>query len=919
MAFPATILGLRTELLINGTWTDISKFVNQGTGGFVVITRGHPDESTTTTASATGLTLVNEDFRFSARYPLGPYYPFLGRNVPLRLSVPDAGTYLRLEGDQASSASTPDSVALSVTGSVDVRVDLQLSGWEPGVIAAKWDPTTGSTNRSWILTLNADGTVTFAWSTTGSDLLGAVSTAPLPLGRSMIRATMNATNGTVQFFTAATMAGSETGLGAAVTGAGATSIHDSTAHVTVGNYDTAFASAAGINGQVYEFQYYNGIGGTKVADPVFTAQAAGAATFADAQSNTWTMNGTGELSNRNYRLHTEATSWPQFWASLGKDITVQLSANGILRRVSQGDTPVLSAMTRAFERISGTLAPVAYWPMEDGAAATSLASGIGGPPMAITGSPDLASDSSFACSAPLPVMNGATFSGAVPKYASNGSIIVRFLLNVQAAPGDGARIMRVVTNGTCQLFSCYYGTGGKLGLAGYASDGSNVFDTGELAFGVLAEPCWVSMELQPGGGSTVDYDIVTLVPGATSGLGFSGSFTGTIGNAAAVQPAPTQALGQVTIGQVSVQSAWESLFALSGPLMAWQGETAASRFIRLCSEESVPSRCYGAPADSMAMGAQTLQTFEQLLQECVDADRGLMYEPFESLALAYRTRASMLNQVPKLTIAYGQLANELRPTEDDQAIANDVTVTQAGDGSSARQFAAPGQPIDGGPLSVLPPAAGVGTYDGTAPTVNLASDAELGDRAGWELWLGTVDEPRYPAMIIDLATFDTGVLALFYAVLAVRPGDRILVTSPPAWLPPGPIDQLAGGFAENLYDKVCNLAFACIPAAPWNVSYADAADYGWADTDGSVLHAGATTTTTTITVDPVSAAFPLWTTSGAEMPFDVMCGGEQMTVTAIASTTAPQTLTVTRSVNGIVKAHLAGDDIRLAHTPTASL
>jgi hypothetical protein len=57
---------------------------------------------------------------------------------------------------------------------------------------------------------------------------------------------------------------------------------------------------------------------------------------------------------------------------------------------------------------------------------------------------------------------------------------------------------------------------------------------------------------------------------------------------------------------------------------------------------------------------------------------------------------------------------------------------------------------------------------------------------------------------------------------------------------------------------------------------------------------------------------PLWTTDAAEMPFDVDIGGERVTVTNIgAPSGSDQAVTVSRSVNGVVKAHDAGTPVRL--------
>ncbi|MGW4030740.1 hypothetical protein ACWEFL_15710 [Streptomyces sp. NPDC004838] len=49
-----------------------------------------------------------------------------------------------------------------------------------------------------------------------------------------------------------------------------------------------------------------------------------------------------------------------------------------------------------------------------------------------------------------------------------------------------------------------------------------------------------------------------------------------------------------------------------------------------------------------------------------------------------------------------------------------------------------------------------------------------------------------------------------------------------------------------------------------------------------------------------------------EVPFDVICGDERVTVTAITGAASPQTFTVVRAVNGVVQAHAAAADVRLA-------
>lgn len=62
---------------------------------------------------------------------------------------------------------------------------------------------------------------------------------------------------------------------------------------------------------------------------------------------------------------------------------------------------------------------------------------------------------------------------------------------------------------------------------------------------------------------------------------------------------------------------------------------------------------------------------------------------------------------------------------------------------------------------------------------------------------------------------------------------------------------------------------------------------------------------------------PLWTTT--DEPVSLVIGGEEVTATTITGSTSPQTMTVTRSVNGISKAHPAGAEIRLKTPATLAL
>jgi hypothetical protein len=398
--------------------------------------------------------------------------------------------------------------------------------------------------------------------------------------------------------------------------------------------------------------------------------------------------------------------------------------------------------------------------------------------------------------------------------------------------------------------------------------------------------------------------MVTLAPGAAAGNATSATVAGTVGNSYQAVIAPGGGMSGTVAGHVSVQPAWDSLFNLGAPLNAWIGEHAGVRFARLCAEEGIASRIYGAPGDTVLMGAQTPMAVAPLLQECEDADKGLIFEPRQAYALGYRTRPSMFNQAAAVTLSYSaaQLDEPLEPTDDDRLIANDVTTSRSSGGSSARQSLATGA------LSTQAPPLGVGPYPQT-PTVNVASDAQLADAAGWLVWLGTVDDLRYPALSANLAS--SKIVGVYNQLQDADIGDRVAVTGTPAWLPPDGISQIIQGQTETCGD-VFTEQWNCAPEAPYRVGVLDDPVLGRGDSDGSTLHTGISATATSMQVDTTDPTTPLWTIDPTQFPLDVVMGGERITVGLITGASSPQTFSsLTRSVNGVAKAQSAGADVRL--------
>jgi hypothetical protein len=916
--FPQGPLDVAVELDLAGVWTDITTYVLQreGTSPPIQIQKGRPDETSQATPSSATMQWNNRDGRFSPRNPTGPYYGQLGRNTPLRISVPDSGTYLRFADDDQSYVSCPDSTALQLTADFDCRLDMWLDNYQACTLCGKWGTSTA--HQAWCLALNGDGTLSLYWND-GSGVNSVQSTQPLPyLGRVALRAWFDASASQVVFYTAPTMSGTFTQLGSAVAVTADDYAQGASGQVVQVGYVDGFAGqgivSSGCLGKVLEFSLYNA-SGTLVADPQFSAQTAGGSSFADTPGNTWTLEGTSSLSARSFRAHLECSSLPQLWDVTGTDVWTPVTASGVLRRLQQGNAPLPSPMKRGMLSLDATSDFLVYWPAEDPQGSTSIASGLpGGAPMRLGGSPSFqgqsgspSADSVFACSAELVQVESSTWYGPVAPYTPGSEIGGGCLLAIPSGGlPDGSSLLSLNMSPGYLTVKYAAADGGTLegDVAGLASI------TGPT--GINGAALWVAIS------STSAEATLTVLPlGDTMQTTYT---TGTGINNRVINVTVNDggaALSSTEEGHIWLSLTPPSLQDNAALLNAWSGETAAARVARLCSENGLSARIYGFPDNSMTMGDQTIDTLSNLLQYAETSDRGILYEPAECLGVGYRTLAALENQSPAVTLSYtaavlgGDGSQGLQPTDDDQYTINDATVSRNNGSSYQVQ-------VTSGPMSISPPPNGVGDY-ATQVTSYNAYDTQLPHLAGWITWIGTANQERYPVIPFNLSR--PQLASLVYDLQNVRPGDYVQITNPPAWLPPGTIDQLAYGAAEKLGGYFWNLAWNAVPEDPYAVAVAGtgATDSAHADTDGSELEDDVSSGATTLSVATTGPSGVLWTTNSADFPFDIMIGGEQITVTDITGASSPQPFTVVRSVNGVVKAQSAGAAVNVYPTPVLAL
>lgn len=591
------------------------------------------------------------------------------------------------------------------------------------------------------------------------------------------------------------------------------------------------------------------------------------------------------------RATTPVPEWSPRWNRTGSYPTTPIQGAGTLRRLSQGQSALRSPMYR------GLLAqkPAGFWPLEDGTDATQASSALSG------GVPARINDVTFAAAGPPGAESAITtntFTSVIQGSTSLGSDTVDgyaclVLVKFGALPGSSAPIIQWQATGTVVNW-IVTGDSTSFAITGTDNSGSTVVSSGGVLYG-LDPTKWWAMQLETNvSGGTVNWALDITQVGSGSFGAVVGSYSGTAKKAIGFKAGG--------MANISYSMSWlgdNDLSFVSGSFVAlasgFAGETAGARVQRLAAEEGVPMVVMGDPSITAQMGVQAAATFIDLIRECEDAEQALVIERGAGLGfLTYDWRTNVPVQMA-LDFNAGHVADPPEPTDDDLNLINVVKLTRKGGSEVTAQNAA----------SV----ALSGAYI-DEKTVNVYLDSQLPDQAGWRLHMGTLDELRWPRITLQLHANPS----LIPTWCAMRIGSRITVANPPAAVAGGSLDLIVEGYNETISLFAWDVEINCSPAAPWDVGVYDASTTRY-DSANTTLASGISSGATSV---PITTAFSYpadtWSTTG--VPYTWVLAGEQMTVTAMTAPvgTGPwtQTATVTRAVNGIVKAHSTGETVILA-------
>lgn len=224
---------------------------------------------------------------------------------------------------------------------------------------------------------------------------------------------------------------------------------------------------------------------------------------------------------------------------------------------------------------------------------------------------------------------------------------------------------------------------------------------------------------------------------------------------------------------------------------------------------------------SPRMGVQTRKKLHEFLEEVRDLEQGIMRESRILWGLGLKTRISLINQSPAVTLDYSQGMvggpnNILAPIVDTQNVKNDVTVRRR-KGSQVRVT------LDSGTMSTQEPPLGTGRHRHHIQ-VAAEADQQIAALATHLLNLGTVTDERYPEIFVELGRCGIPghpLAPLMSAVAQVEMGSFVKITNLAAWYPSTTAQQMVIGYTETLNTFLWNIAWSCWPISPWNITIAN--------------------------------------------------------------------------------------------------
>lgn len=620
--------------------------------------------------------------------------------------------------------------------------------------------------------------------------------------------------------------------------------------------------------------------------------------------------------NGAYEMMTQyVNEWPVRFDKTLTNHYVPIKTGGVLRRLNQGTGTAYNAIRRA---ILGDANLIQYFPSEESASATSLSSAVNDTRGYMVGGFVAGSSTTTGTvSDPLPLTN---FSAVVSNYMGGHSPVsttnawtTGALWYLTAAPGSLFHYVATV-NGTIRFVAVNWDGSANLTLTLQDSSHATIATTSVAISSSQIQNAWIHLWISCEQiGTSVRYAIGYERTDPTTGVVTRAASSGTTAAQTCTFLRGANcydgqiASGTAAIGHMYVldRAQLSSTTFLDGAVSGWIGEAAADRVERVCGEEGVPfTRQYGA-VPSGAMGAQPAASLIDIVRECEEVDGGVLYE--KRWGLAFQPLAARYNMPVRLAldITRRHLSEEPELTDDDQALRNKWTITRYANSAESTAEDTASQSAEG-------------VYSDSA-TLNLYTDDQCGQIAGWRVHVGTIDEYRWPSVNIRFDNAAGGALIPPWTQTEAF-GTRFTITGMPSQVLGA--SEIVDLFHEGLTERVDKFTWTAevnaTPARAYSVVILDTESARMEGEDDLLLTGDITSTSTALGIGPnaVVAARGMDTNP---VNYDLDIEGERVTLTSVINLGFSYQANVVRSVNGVVKAHSTGTVVKIWHPAVLAL
>jgi hypothetical protein len=816
----------------------------------IVIGAGRDDEASEVEAGSFSATMDNRDGRLSPRNILGPWYGSLGRGTPLRMLIDRvADTFTRTVA--SGWGTTDDGFAWTVSNGT-AAVDGSSGTWSGALNNATRNVVTDAGSPD----------VEVRWSTT----LAVAPTGAAFVSAALLRHTdaNNYIRAHVEFQPGGTIAVKIQRVYLGVT----SDLLALTSTAVTYSAGTKVWGKARVDGPYVMVKTWTGL----VTDEPDTWQGAATDDSVEGVGTglfLWRINsniGTYTAKIDDFALTNilwtgNVPEWSPKWPEKsGTDSTLPLVGAGILRRLSQGSSPLNSPLLNQLTAQN----PFTYFPLEEASGASQASEAKTGKAATLI-DVSFAGDDTLAGATTSAVLNTATvsrFRTAIASSATPDGYAALWFFRLDSLPATSTAFVEMSSKGTMTRFTLALDNTG-LSWNGYSDDGTLIANASAL---YAVDPTkWIAMQLETNvSGGTTSVALIWHEVGSSTFYASTDTYTGTSSKPEVCSiwaVTDSMSLGHVWFGDNDLPFVDGTFMLVSD---GYRTEAASDRIVRLCGESNVP--VYVLAGDSEPMGRQRPGKLVDLLRECEAADQGILCERGNALMYIPRTRRYNPPVAMALDWSLGHLDEAPEPTDDDQRYRNEWTVSR----------------VDGGSVTVADAAsiAKAGTLDDSA-SLNIADDDRLGDFAGWFLNRDTSDYLRWPRITINLIAHPE----LIPDWLACRIGSRITIANPPsAQLAGETIDVVIEGYSQAINNYVWTVELSCSPAQPWLIG---AYDDGVARYDAYATVLGDVAQTDTWC--PIACADALGAYSQTSVPYDVKIAGQLNTVISMTKLGSVQT------------------------------